>query len=286
MRFLYSFTALLFLFSGVMAQDKVIPLLPASKVNTVNKQGEKTYFVSTPLNAHIVYNITASSLLMYKPDSANGTSVIVCPGGAFHVLNIEHEGYRIAEALAKKGFTVFILKYRLAPLFTDNPWDEMMAVLQDRQRFREVAAPVKKLAQDDVQAAMRWVRDNADMYKLDKQKIGLMGFSAGGSLTTLLASDSTSDYKPAFAAVIYGSPAEPVSIQSGMQLPPLFIAGATDDLLLSSKNHLDLYQKWTEAGGSAEMHLYSLGGHGLRAGISHTWMNRFFEWMQVRGFIN
>ncbi len=284
MKFL-SYTVLLFLFSGVIAQDKVIPLLPASKVNTGNEQGEKTYFVSTPLNAHIVYNVTASSLLMYIPDSANGTSVILCPGGAFHVLNIEHEGYRIAEALTKKGFTVFILKYRLAPLFTDNPWQEMMAVLQDRQRFREVAAPIKKLAQDDAQAALKWVRENADSYNLDKQKIGLLGFSAGGSLTTLLASDSVTEFKPAFAAVIYGSPAEPFLIRSGMQLPPLFIAGATDDLLLSSKNHLDLYQKWTEAGGSAEMHLYSTGGHGLRAGISHTWMDRFLEWIQIRGFL-
>ncbi len=285
MKFLPYFPLLLFLFSGVMAQEKVIPLLSASKANTANEVGEKTYFVSTPFNAHIIYNVTASSLLMYRPDSANGTSVIVCPGGAFHVLNIEKEGYKIAEALIKKGITVFILKYRLAPLFTDNPWQEMMAVLQDRQRFLEVAAPVKKLAQDDAHAALRWVMDNADAYSLDKRKIGLMGFSAGGSLATHLASDSVIEYKPAFAAVIYGSPAEPVSIQTGMQLPPMFIAGATDDVLLSSKNHLDLYQKWTESGGSVEMHLYSMGGHGLSAGISHTWMARFFDWMQIRGLI-
>jgi len=107
-------------------------------------------------------NVSSPSLKVYKPTKPNGTSVIICPGGGYSILAINHEGYDVAEWFAERGITAFVLKYRL-------PQAEMFTYKHIR--------PL-----EDAQSAIAYVREHAKEYDLNSNKIGIMGFSAGGHL--------------------------------------------------------------------------------------------------------
>ncbi len=108
--------------TNTMCQQKVIQLYNGPAKGSENwNWDEKLFFVKIPLNANVAYNVTKPTLTVFTPDSANGTAIIICPGGARRVLNIETEGSLVAKELIKKGFTVFLLKYRLVHTLTDNP---------------------------------------------------------------------------------------------------------------------------------------------------------------------
>ncbi len=128
------FYNLIFLISVSYCQQQ-IPLYNGPAPGSENwSWEEKRFFVKTPLNANIVYNVTKPTLTAYIPESANGTAVIICPGGALRVLNIETEGSFIAKELNKKGITAFVLKYRLVQTFSDDPWEEAVQSLKDTSR--------------------------------------------------------------------------------------------------------------------------------------------------------
>ena len=240
-----------------------------------------------PMNAMIAYNVTNPSLVVYEPESANGVAVILVPGGSYHVLNVEHEGSKIAQHLNKKGITVFLFKYRLAQSFTNDPWEEMMEARKNSEQLREKMKQPRMMAIADLNRAISMVRKHASDYKVDKDKIGIMGFSAGGFLVANVAYNFTPDARPDFIAPIYSviTSIETRTVQT--DAPPLFIAAATDDAMAPVSNSVELYNDWIKAKKSAELHLYAKGGHGLRGSpAATTWIDRFVEWLHAQGFMN
>ena len=265
---------------SLLAQEKVIRLYEGVAPGSENwdwKEAEA--FNKFPLNAPIVYNITTPTLTVFKPtSSANGTAVIVCPGGAFHVVNMEKEGYRIAKALAAKGITAFVFKYRTVKVNTDDPWKEMGQSMKDTFNFVRKIANAKAMARADLLVGLQYVKTNAASLGIDSKKIGLLGFSAGAGLVANLAYNYTPELRPDFVAPIY-------TVITGIErkvkedAPPLFLAAATDDSLALVSNSIDMYNDWKNARKQVEMHVYSRGGHGLSGNHAQTWFDRFIDWL-------
>lgn len=271
----------------VYSQEKVISLYDGAAPGSENWNWEEKETSNTPIKLKVAYNISRPTLSVFLPEKelANGTSVIVFPGGGFHVINIDHEGVKLAEELNKAGVTVFVLKYRVVHSLTDDPWQEMTNNLKDPLLFSEKTGAIKKLALADAVAAMTYVRQHAADYNLDTGKIGLIGFSAGGFLATNILLNHDAHTRPAFAGVIYAGIQSDTAIKVPEDAAPLFIAAATDDQLLPVQQNVELYNLWIQAGKKAELHLYARGGHGLRIPPANSWSDRFKEWLQYEGFI-
>ena len=134
--------------------------------------------------------------------------------------------------------------------------------------------------------AMKLVRRRAAEWGVAPDRIGIMGFSAGGSVTTGVALEYDADSRPDFAAPIYSAPIEDISVPA--DAPPLFIAVAHDDPFAASAS-VPLYSAWSAAGRSAELHIYSKGGHGFgmyKQGLpADHWIDHFGDWLQVQGVL-
>ena len=135
--------------------------------------------------------------------------------------------------------------------------------------------------------SVKLVRQRATEWRIAPDRIGIMGFSAGGSVTTGVALEYDADSRPDFAAPIYSAPREDISVPA--DAPPLFIAVAHDDAFAASAS-VPLYSAWSAAGRSAELHIYSKGGHGFGM---HTqglpadhWIDHFGDWLQVQGVLD
>lgn len=268
------------------AQQKVIRLYDGPAPGSENwywSEGET--FAGSPMNAKIAYNVTNPSLVVYKPGKPSGVAVIVCPGGSYHVLNIELEGTNIARELNDKGITVFLFKYRMVRSFTNDPWKEMMEARKNPDSLRQKMAPLRTMAMTDLNKAIAYVRQHASEYKIDSNRIGIMGFSAGGFLVANVAYNFAPEARPDFVAPIYSVISNIKDRFVKPDAPPLFIAAATDDALAEVSNSVNLYTDWINAKKSAELHLYAKGGHGLRNTHASTWINRFVEWLYSQGFL-
>jgi acetyl esterase/lipase len=239
-------------------------------------------------NTPIVFNVADPSLTVFKPEAnkANGTAVIVCPGGAFFALSIDSEGNDVARWLVEKGVTCFVLRYRLVECKTDDPTRELMT----RGPLDPIVAPIVKLAMADGLAAMRHVREHAQDYGVKSDRIGIIGFSAGGAVAGSVVMNYTAETRPNFAAPIYlayswtikdkGVPAD---------APPLFVLAASDDQLGLAPQSVQIYQDWLAAKKPAELHLYSKGGHGFgmrRQNLpSDRWIQLFADWLDAQGLM-
>lgn len=281
--------ALLFLQLYVSAQQKIIPLYPGeapgSETWTYNEQEYKP-----GTNEALIYNVSHPTLTAYPADAgtANGTAIIVCPGGGFYILAERHEGTDVAHWLNKKGVTVFLLKYRLGQSLTDNPGKELGDNMK-KPDFISKISPVVPLSIADGRAAIQYVRAHAAEYKIDPVRIGIMGFSAGGTVAAGTAFNYTVENRPDFVAPIYGF--MPPTIQGPVRddAPSLFLAVAADDNLGLSTHSIDLYSKWLNAKKPAELHIYQKGGHGFGMHVQHipadTWIDRFGDWLRWLGYI-
>ena len=244
-------------------------------------------------NTRVVYNVSAPTLTAYLPDPsvATGTAVVVAPGGAFHTLSIDSEGIDVAKWLAAKGIAAFVLKYRVVRSLTDDPVGELMGKMQDFKKLDEENAPVVPLSIADGKRAMEYVRSHAAQFGLRTDRIGLMGFSAGGTVTMGVGFDYTAASRPDFLAPIYpylGTGA--IAKQTvPVDAPPLFVCAATDDQLKLAPHSTKLYNDWIAAGKSAELHMYLKGGHGFGMRKQNlptdTWIDRFGEWLALSGFL-
>lgn len=249
---------------------------------------EQEYFEKA-LGSRVVFNVSDPTLTVVAPDpeTANGTAIVICPGGAFHILVIGYEGYDVAEWLAAKGVTCFILKYRVAESKTDNPRVEMRA--KPREEFLAAIEGVVGLAHADGSAAIGYVRQHAGEYGIDPTRIGVIGFSAGGTVTASTAMKYTAETRPDFAAPIY--PAYDRVAHYGIpdDAPPIFVAAATDDEQVPASNSIRIYSDWIEAGKSAELHIYAGGRHGFamreRNLPCDSWTDRFDEWLESQGIL-
>ncbi|HXS55026.1 MAG TPA: alpha/beta hydrolase [Hanamia sp.] len=271
------------------AQQKVIQLYNGSAPGSENwTYNEKVYKPGT--SDALIYNVSHPTLTVYPadPSTATGTAVIVCPGGGFFIQVEKKEGTDVAHWLNQKGVTVFLLKYRLGQSMTDNPGKELGDNMK-KSDFVEKINPIIPLCIADGRAAIAYVRTHAAEYGINPHQIGIMGFSAGGTVTASTAFSYTPANRPDFVAPIYAF--MPPSLQGVVaeDAPPLFVAAATDDNLGLAPHSIDLYSKWLAAKKPAEIHIYQQGSHGFGMSKQNiptdTWIERFGDWLGLLGFL-
>jgi acetyl esterase/lipase len=237
-----------------------------------------------------VYNVVHPTLTIFSPDPSisNGTAIIVCPGGGFHFLAIDHEGSNIAKSLVKKGITVFLLKYRLVHIFTDNPFDDFEKA-EDKRAGDDAALPIIPLAIADGRQAIAYVRSHVSEYNLIPERIGIMGFSGGGMVAASTAFDYTPINRPDFVVPVYADLPESRLGPVLPDAPPLYIVCAQDDEYGFTTHAINMYNKWYASKRPAEMHLFGKGGHGFGVGdpanTTHNWLDQFGEWLKMQGLM-
>ena len=244
-------------------------------------------------------NVVDPTLEVYTPEKsvASGVAVIICPGGGNVWLSYESEGTAVAEWLANKGITAFVLKYRLNKTPEDPDefkdfWNNFGSTIkakikENSDSNKESTTPPKadrNYAGEDGLEAVRYVREHAEAYDIDPNKIGIMGFSAGAGVTMHVILNSPSEGQPNFAGVIYGGWLRGSEVPQNA--PPLFILCAADDFIAAGSP--ELFKAWREAKIPAELHIYSKGGHGFGMDKKDLpvdgWIDRFYEWLEVTTF--
>jgi acetyl esterase/lipase len=251
------------------------------------------------LNPGLIYSVASPELEMFLPPAgkSSGSAVIICPGGSYKVLVYQGEGVKAARAFAENGVTAFVLKYRL-------PDDSVMV--------DKTIGPLQ-----DAQQAIKFVRQNAKSWAIDPNRIGVMGFSAGGHLAATLATHFKKplinnpekiSLRPDFLILIYPvismqdslthhdskhnllgkAPSKTTidaysnELQVDDDTPPAYITHAGDDKLVSVDNSIIFYEQLHHHKVPAELHLFPKGGHGFVLGQPiETWTAPIFKWMQA-----
>ncbi|MBV9888027.1 MAG: alpha/beta hydrolase [Acidobacteria bacterium] len=291
MKFIFSRTLCILLFvASCTAAQEVIPLYPGTPPgSTLENYPEKEYF-SKLWNTEVVSNVTKPTLTVFKPSAAtkNGTAAVICPGGGFMALSINSEGTDVAKYLTDRGMTTFVLKYRLAHTGEDAT-EEFAALYKDREKFRDTIGKVVPLSIADGAAAMVYVKRHAAEYGINPDQVGIVGFSAGGSVAVGATLAAAPEGRPAFVAPIYAAISRFKDTPVPADAPPIFIAADTDDNLGLAPDSVALYQKWVDAHKSAELHMYTKGGHGFGARKhdipTDHWIDRFADWLQLENFL-
>jgi acetyl esterase/lipase len=285
------------------AQQPVLPLYPGDVPNSRPSAVQETSITLANGGVRIA-NVTQPTLTVFAAprDKANGTAVIICPGGGYVRLSIDHEGYDVARRLNEMGITAFVLKYRLPNALSQT--DKATAPLLDAQQ------------------ALRLVRQRAGEWQLDPERIGLMGFSAGGHLAATAGTHfarplepGPESVRPAFLVLLYpvisfadslahaGSrqslvgetpTAAQLSLYSNerqvtARTPPTFLVHAQDDKSVPVQNSLAFYQACLRHDVPVEMHLYPRGGHGFGLHNKTTpddWTERLRSWLTANGWLS
>jgi len=239
-----------------------------------------------------VRNVTTPTLVPYLPDpaTATGTAVVIAPGGGFLFLSKDNEGAWVAQRLAERGIAGIVLHYRVAPTPAD-PAEFDKAVVEafaTPGSLREVHETYGPLGVADGILAIRTVRSQAQAWGLDPHRVGVLGFSAGGTVAAGTTLEADRPDRPSFAGLVYPSTVPAVVVPD--PAPPLFLAWASDDTLGEPivGSALALYEAWWRAGASVEAHAYATGGHGFgmapRGTASDRWFEDFHAWLLARGF--
>ncbi len=271
--------------------QKTIPLYQGKAPGSENWNWQEKEMYSKTFETTVVYNVSQPTITVYEPNKAlaNGTAMVICPGGGFHTLSINSEGIEVAKWLNSKGITAFVLKYRLVKSETDDPIKEIFPLFQNRKKLDSINAPVVPLAIADGLTAIQYVRDHAAEFNIEKNRIGIIGLSAGGTVALGTIFNSTASNRPDFAAPIYAYTGALKNTIVPADAPPLFIAAAADDQLGISHHSVKTYSDWLAAGKSAELHIYSKGGHGF--GMRkldlpvESWIDRFGDWLKLQGLL-
>lgn len=269
---------------------------PCSQVETYPKSGTGQAGVA---------NVLRPTLQVFLPQVRNaaGASVIICPGGGYARLSIEHEGWEVAKALNAMGVTAFVLKNRL-------PGDACME--------HKETGPLM-----DVEQAIKYVRDNAATYNIDATKIGIMGFSAGGHLASslgthynemVITNTNNTLLRPDFMVLLYpvismkdsithrgsrdnliGRTPAPELVhrfsneeQINAKTPPTFLVHAADDNAVPPANSIMFFEALLKNKVPAEMHIYQNGGHGFglhNATTKDEWIERLKNWFLRNGLL-
>lgn len=239
----------------------------------------------------VIFNIHNPSIVPFIPDAdqATGAAVIIAPGGGNWFLTIDREGYDLARWLADRGVAAFVLKYRLAR-------DLANTASEQSQPYQADEHPIA-----DAHRAIRLVRARAAEWSVKSDRIGIMGFSAGGSVTLRAATSfdagnpesadpvERESSRPDFFAPIYTGGFQRVTdLISEEATPPAFLLCAFDDSM--PEQMAKFFVTLRQAGINAEIHVYSSGGHGwgVRSdrGMSvEGWPNLFLGWLNDRGFL-
>jgi acetyl esterase/lipase len=246
-------------------------------------------------------SVPTLSIFLPADSKPNQAAVIIFPGGGYQHLAIDKEGTKVAEWFNSLGIAAFVVKYRL-------PSDKIMK--------NKNIGPLQ-----DAQQAVRYVRENAAKYNIDANKIGILGFSAGGHLASTLAThydqktyETTSKVspRPDFSLLIYpvismqndithkGSQVSLLGNNPSQELldsfsnekrvtaqtPPTFLVHASDDTAVLPDNSINFYLALKNNGVAAELHMYEKGGHGFGLGVKDTskfWTRDCQEWLKGQG---
>jgi acetyl esterase/lipase len=284
--------------AALAQKEQVIPVWPGVAPGSENWTQKEVESASP--NGASIRNVVSPSLTVFLPDpaKATGTAIIICPGGGFVSLAWGSEGTQAAHWLNDHGVAALVLKYRLMDSgATDADFRKHMADLVTA--LRNPATPttpdgvpiqmqeIRKLAVADALQALKVTRQHASEWGIAPDRIGIMGFSAGAMITTGVLTGYDAASRPNFAASIYGNTVDPARIPS--DAPPLFIVCASDDPLMPPTGSANLYSAWKTSGHSAELHIYSKGGHAF--GMSQRglpvdhWIDLFGEWLAVQGLL-
>ncbi len=301
----YLFTFLLLSMYTIAKSQTEIPLYDDQIPNS--KKTENFEYTEKNADGKLrVHNITRPTLTIFEApkEKANGTSVIICPGGGYSIVAISHEGYDVAKRFNEMGVTAFVLKYRIPKDSTME--DKSIGPLQDAQR------------------AMQYVREHAKKWHLNKHKIGLLGFSAGGHLASteathfsnpVIGNKKKTSLRPDYLILVYpvisftdslmhqgsrdnlvGKNASPEKIklysnelQVNKETPPTFLIHAKDDGGVKFQNSVEFNEALKRNGVKTELYLFEKGGHGF--GLNNPasnvkWMDLVQEWMGTMGFLN
>lgn len=276
--------------------QQTIPLYSGEIPNALSVPDEETANVGKS-----VVNVSRPTISIYLPpkDKANGTAVIVCPGGGYGTLVMKREGYDVAEALNKLGIAAIVLKYRLPSDKTNK--DKSIAPLQDAQQ------------------AIRVARQRAAEWNINPERIGIMGFSAGGHLAATAGTHFTKAYidnsdgvslRPDFMILVYpvisfsdslghvgsrerllgkSASADQIKLFSNdlqvtAQTPPALLLHSGDDKTVSVANSLRFYEALQRNGVPASMHLYPKGNHGFSISpAKEDWFEQCKTWLKTLG---
>ena len=292
---LFGFSLMAISFTS-MAQNvmKLYPNGISDRIGTNNDETEKD---------GVVRKVSDPTLTIYRPPAgkANGTSVIVCPGGGYGVLVIDREGVRVAQEFAKIGVTAFVLKYRLpdSTQFTNFQYTPLQ----------------------DAQQAIKMVREGSAKWGLDPAKIGIMGFSAGGHLAAsagahfdqaFIENKSGTSLRPDFMILVYpvisfmddiGHVGSRKNLLGNRQdtnrqkffsneffvtvnTPPAFLTHASDDTVVPVAHSIRFYEALQSRKVNTEMHLYAKGEHGyLKVPSFEEWFGRCKLWLSGAKFL-
>ncbi|WP_111308200.1 alpha/beta hydrolase [Confluentibacter sediminis] len=291
----FIFTVLFLFTCKLIHAQEIINLYPStipnSKPSDIKESGEGMY-----------RNVTHPTLEYFKPnpEKATGTAIILVPGGGYSVVVYQGEGVVNAKALAEKGIAAFVLKYRL-------PDDNIM--------INKKIGPLQ-----DAQQAIKLVRENAEKWALDKNKIGIMGFSAGGHLASTAATHFEKSYiensnntslRPDFQILVYpvismtdslthGGSRDALlgknpskedielfsnELQINKNTPPAYLTHTADDTTVDVDNTIEYFEHLRHKKVDAEMHIYPKGGHGFI--FRHQgWMDPLFSWLKRNNWTN
>lgn len=298
------FNLLLSMTGVLQAQNEVIPLWNQEIPNSIKAINYKEDEVLKNGNVEFYSKVTVPTLSVFSPDNPNGTAIVICPGGGYANLYVAGEGYKVAKWLNTLGITAFVLKYRL-------PSDEIM--------IDKTIGPLQ-----DAQESIRFIRRNAKKWDVNSQKVGVIGFSAGGHLVSTLSThyndvvykaNDTISAKPNFSVLVYpvismnekithkgsrtnllGSLPSTETIekysnekQINETTPPTFIVHAMDDKSVPVENSIEYFLALKKNNVLSEAHFYQTGKHGFgmgRAGTtSQNWTKQFEEWLRLNKYL-
>ena len=237
----------------------------------------------------LVTNTAEPSLEIFRPEESNGTAVVIAPGGALMKHSIEMEGRDVARWLSARGITAAVLKYRLVPTQGEGDVIREEGEAGGPLAFsRHVNAVLPYSIQDGL-SAISYLRENAKSLNINPEKIGFMGFSAGGAVTMGVSYFFQKENRPNFVVPIYPWTKMMPVRKPPASAPPMLVICAADDPLDLAPGSINLYNEWVNNGLTAALHMYSRGGHGFgmrKQGLAtDTWIERFYEWAIDEGFV-
>ena len=256
---------------------------------------QKQYFLPTGDETMGAQDRPMIEVYLPKEEVANGCAVVLCPGGAMRWLSWENDVVKMAEYLNERGIVAIGLRYHLnkgqmprgmqMPPMVDVTHPERFPQADANPMHNASGDSIIRLAAEDAKAAIRMVREHADAWHLSKNKIGYLGFSAGGGVGIGATVRADALHRPAFIATIYGPSL--IDVEVPENAPKLFIATRGDHHNVAA-GLVSLYLDWKRAGANAEMHLYDDGtgpfGPDDPGNTSGTWRESFYRWITYNRF--
>ncbi len=268
----------------VNSQNAIIELPHNKPDDIIWVNPEKEYTPELWGNSPAISNVSKPELIVYKPpiEKQNGISVIIAPGGGMYALSIRYEGRDVAKWLNSKGITAFILKYRLMPTGEDASRDFAEIIKSNNKKRVESTKKLMPYATEDGLNAISYVREHAKALGVASNKIGFMGFSAGGCVLFGVVNSCTESNKPNFLVPIYPG-TDLIDPKPNQFTPPTLFITAADDEAIDPTLITSFFDKWHRAGIKTSLHLYDTGGHGFGTWKKElpvsNWLDRFYEWV-------